>query len=122
MFLFILSSCLKEQPLYRDDERNFNATIMQNKIHDTWSLSTGFFYGIKEDGVSYTNTIYRSILGFDSLYVEGYQYRVALKEVCRNYLRFEDALMDAHTCELRLIEIKDRYPVEEEFIVPNPYE
>ncbi len=122
MFLFILSSCLKEQPLYRDDERNFNATIMQNKIHDTWSLTTGFFYGIKEDGVSYTNTIYRSILGFDSLYVEGYQYRVVLKEVCRNYLRFEDALMDAHTCELSLIEIKDRYPVEEEFIVPNPYE
>ncbi len=121
MFLFILSSCSKEQPLYRDEERNYNATVMQNKVYVSNNPTIGFFYGIKEDEGSLIHTIYNSIIGFDSLYVEGYQYKVALKEVCRIYLRFEDILMDTHGCELSLIDIISKSEVAEEFIVPNPY-
>lgn len=113
LLIVLFSSCDKKNENY---ERDFTALIMQNKVYVDDVSYSGFRYAIKEEDKDYVNTSYYSIVGFDSLYTEGYQYKVHIKEICSNS---KELRQDVLGCQLNLVSIRSTIKKEETFTIKN---
>ncbi len=107
-------SCQKEDIYPVNTEREFQAIVMQNKIYRDEISFMGYYYAIQEHGENFVHTRYPSIIGFDSLYVEGFQYQLKLREVCSHD---PNPPMDTRGCELYLLSVLSQEKQEEDFVM-----
>ncbi|PVH25668.1 hypothetical protein [Sphingobacterium corticibacter] len=89
---------------------------MQNKVYADDIYYSGYRYVIKEEGKDFINQTYPNIVGFDSIYIEGYLYKVKLKETCASG---QEIRQDVLSCSLQLISIISREEQTNPFINNN---